>query len=81
MAQPTEKDQVIIVAVADDTIPSTRLLFVQAMSAKAASVVTDGAGHTVWEATAAGQSIEFPCGISLRGLNVTGTGPVYVYLK
>jgi len=81
MAAPTETGQVIAVATADSTIPSSRGLWIQAMFAKAAAAVTDGAGNTVWEATAAGQHIEFPCGLLLFGLNVTGTGPVYVYLK
>ena len=81
MAAPVEHDQVIELAVAADTIPSTRKLTIQAMFAKAATVVTDGAGDEVWDATAAGQVITFPQGLSIGGLNATGTGPVYVYLQ
>ena len=81
MAQPTEVNGVIKVAVGDDTIPAARQIVVQALWAEGAAVVTDAGGNEIWEATAAGQGIEFPCGIELRGLNVTGTGPVFVYLK
>lgn len=80
MAAPTRVGKVIILAVADDTINSSEQLYVQSMFAKAGTVVTDGAGNTVWEATAAGQSITFPNGLRIDGLNATGTGPVYVYL-
>jgi len=62
-------------------VPSTRNLMIQSMYAEAAAEVTDGAGNTVWDAKAAGDTIEFPCGLYVAGLNATGTGPVYVYLR
>jgi len=81
MAAPTETHQVIELTVAADTIPSTREIKIQSMFAKAAAVVTDGDGENIWEATAAGQWVNFPCGILVKGLNATGTGPVYVYTE
>lgn len=81
MAQPTEVNGVIKVAVGDDTMPASREIIVQALHAEGAAVVTDAGGNEIWEATAAGQNISFPDGIGMRGLNVTGTGPVFVYLK
>jgi len=81
MAAPTETGRVILVNTADDTIPATRQIKVQALFAKAAAVVTDGDGNTIWEATAAGQEVSFPCGIFIDGLNITGTGPVFVYTE
>lgn len=80
MAAPVEHDQVIELTEAADTI-SDRKLIIQSMFAKAAAVVTDGAGDEIWEATAAGQVVTFPKGLMVNGLNATGTGPVYVYLQ
>jgi hypothetical protein len=81
MAAPAEYNGIMKVAVGDDTIPATRVLDIQAMSADEPAVVVDGNGQAVWEAATAGNTICFPFGIGIRGLNVTGTGPVYVYLK
>lgn len=80
MAAPVQTGQVIQVDVADDTIATGRILQIQSIYAKGAATVTNGAGNTVADMTA-GSSIEFPCGLQLNGLNVAGTGPVYVYLK
>lgn len=82
MAAPTEAGQVIQFAVTDDPIPATRRLVIQSMFAVNAAVVTDGGGsNPVWEATAAGQWVNFPAGLPTDGIDVTGTGPVYIYLK
>lgn len=80
MAAPAEHGQVIQVDVADDTIATGRILKIQAIYAKGAATVTDGAGNTVADFIAGG-SIHFPCGLQLDGLNAAGTGPVYVYLE
>ena len=80
MSVPTEKGNVIIVAADDDAIATGRKFIMQGVYAKAASVLTDGAGGVVADMLA-GASITFPQGLTVNGLNVTGTGPVYVYLR
>lgn len=81
MAQPDEKGQVIHLEVGDDTIPSSRKLIIQSMYAEGTAEVTDGGGNTIWNANAAGDTVEFPCGLYVAGLNATGSGPVYVYIR
>jgi len=79
MSVPTEKGKVIRILAADDTIATGRKFIVQGLYAKAASVLTDGAGSVIAD-MAANANVQFPRSITINGLNVTGTGPVYVYL-
>lgn len=80
MAQPTEKGRVIHIATGDDAIPASRFLLIDTVYAEGAGVLTDAAGNEIWEAAGAGPGPSFEGGLPVRGLDLTGTGPMKVYL-
>ena len=75
----TRVGQVINMTAAADAVTGT--LIVQAMFAGAAGTMQSG-GVTVWQPTAAGQYVEFPCGQQFNGLTKSaGTGNLFIYLR
>lgn len=79
MAATNVTRNVIKVAVADDTNTTTRVV-AQSIYAKAAAVLTDGAGNEIADMLA-GAHLQFPQGLEFLGFNVTGTGPVFIYKR
>lgn len=53
---------------------------IQAIYAEDSSTLEDSDGNEIINLSA-GEDIQFPCGIEVTGVDVSGTGPVFVYLQ